>query len=106
MQNIGYWVYRALLNIRGFLAATLAMFLPSAAPIFSKLIAGWLGKGAQIVNLWIGIEADWNPVIMVAVAGIIGVLEQAAIWRAPNQLPTAAQKRNPIVGTATDVPPA
>lgn len=100
-----YWLKRLALNVRGFLAATLAMFLPAAAPFLRKLIAGYVGKAAMLLNTWMGLQYDWSAEVLIVTNLAIATLEQAALWRLPNDKPTAADKSNPLIGTATDVPP-
>jgi hypothetical protein len=105
MKKLGYWLKRLYLNVRGFLAATLAMFLPNGAPFVRKLISSYLGKTALLVNTWVGLEYDWSAEILILSNLAIGAMEAFATWRAPNAEPTPADKANPVIGTATDLPP-
>lgn len=104
-----YWLKRFVLNVRGFLAATLAAVLPGASPFVRKLLATWATAGLIWVHARLGIEyvasPETNDIIQAVVEGVMGTLGAFAVWRLPNERPTTTDMKNPIIGTATDVPP-
>ncbi len=104
-----HWLRRAFLNIRGFLAATLAAVLPGASPFVRKLLAAWATSALIWLHSRLGLEyvasPEMNDVIQAVVEGAMGTLGAFAVWRVPNERATATDKANPLIGTATDIPP-
>lgn len=104
-----YWLKRLVLNVRGFLAATLAAVLPGASPFVRKMLMTWVTAGMIWLHSRLGLEyvasPETNEMIRAVVEGVMGTLGAFAVWRVPNEQPTAADKKNPLIGTATDVPP-
>jgi hypothetical protein len=104
-----YWLKRLALNVRGFLAATLAAVLPGASPFVRKLLTAQLTALAIWAHSRLGLEYTSSPeldgMIRGGVEAVIGLLGTFATWRVPNEKPTASDKQNPLIGTATDVPP-
>lgn len=104
-----YWLKRLALNVRGFLAALLATVLPGATPFVRKLLAGWVTSMAIILHHKLGLDyapgPEFDGLITTIVDVTIAGLGNFALWRVPNEAPKPADLKNPIVGTATDVPP-
>lgn len=104
-----YWLKRFALNVRGFLAATLAAILPGASPFVRKLLTAQLTALAIWAHSRLGLEytasEELDGMIRAGVEGAIGLLGTFATWRIPNETPNALDKANPIVGTATELPP-
>lgn len=104
-----HWLYRLYVNIRGFLAATLAAVLPGASPFVRKLLATWATAGVIWMHARLGIEyvasPETNDIVHAVVEGVMGTLGAFAVWRIPNEKPTALDKAHPLIATATDLPP-
>jgi hypothetical protein len=46
-----------------------------------------------------------NDIVQAVVEGVMGTLGAFAVWRIPNERATPADKENPVIRTAVDIPP-